>query len=108
MPGACRGAGAGKDLPDEPARPRVAGNGRLKRIRVESSSMLQAPATIIPEEYLPSELPPLEDHQTALPAIAKDARLVALIEQAVQRVPTWHEVPGTLPVDRPRQPGAIV
>jgi DNA modification methylase len=54
--------------------------------------MLQAPSAINPEEYLPSELPSLEDHQTALPAIAKDARLVALIEQAVQRVPTWHEL----------------
>ena len=44
------------------------------------------------EDYLPPELPSLDDHQTALPAIAKDPRLVGLIEEAVQRVPTRHEL----------------
>ncbi len=54
--------------------------------------MLQAPATFAPEDYLPDELPPLDDHQTALPAIAKDPRLIELIDQAVQRIPTSHQL----------------
>jgi DNA modification methylase len=44
------------------------------------------------DEYLPPGLPPLTNPQTALPAIAKDEQLMALIEDAVRRVPTHHEV----------------
>jgi modification methylase len=47
---------------------------------------------IVPEDYLPEELLSLGDPQTALPAIAKDARLVGLIEEAVQRIPTVHRL----------------
>ncbi|REJ77023.1 MAG: site-specific DNA-methyltransferase [Planctomycetota bacterium] len=43
-------------------------------------------------EYLPAEIPSLDQHQTALPAIAKDEHLVALIDEAVQRIPTRHEL----------------
>ena len=45
-----------------------------------------------PAEYLPADLPPLDNPQTALPAIAKDPRLVDLIQDAVQRIPTSHQV----------------
>ncbi len=45
-----------------------------------------------PEEYLPAELTVIEDPQTALPAIAKDQRLTSLIDEAVGRVPTQHEL----------------
>jgi DNA modification methylase len=48
--------------------------------------------SMVPEDYLPDELPPLDNPQTALPAIAKDARMVALIDEAVRRIPTSHEV----------------
>ncbi len=44
------------------------------------------------DEYLPPGLPSLANPQTALPAIAKDERLMALIDEAVRRVPTQHEV----------------
>ncbi len=44
------------------------------------------------EEYLPPGLSSLANAQTALPAIAKDERLIALIAEAVQRVPTQHRV----------------
>ena len=44
------------------------------------------------EEYLPPGLPSLDEHQTAIPAIARDPRLVALVEEAAQRVPTRHEL----------------
>jgi DNA modification methylase len=42
------------------------------------------------EAYLPTRLPCLKNVQTALPAIAKDASLIAEIENAVRRVPTSH------------------
>ena len=44
------------------------------------------------EDYLPPGLPSLTNAQTALPAIAKNQRLISLIEDAVQRVPTEHQV----------------
>lgn len=42
------------------------------------------------EPYLPKELGPLDDPQTALPRIARDAALSRRIESAVRRVPTAH------------------
>ena len=46
-------------------------------------------------EYVPSEILPLANPQTDIPRIAKDERLVRLINQAVQRIPTTHHiVPG--------------
>ncbi len=48
--------------------------------------------TSFPAEYLPAGLPPIDNPQTALPAIAKDPRLVDLIQDAVQRIPTAHQV----------------
>lgn len=43
------------------------------------------------EKFLPKkELPSLDNPQKAIPAIAKDAELTALIETAVRRVPTEH------------------
>ena len=44
------------------------------------------------EQYLPDELRNLENSQTAIPAIAKDRKMLALIEQAVQEVPTSHDI----------------
>ena len=36
------------------------------------------------DEFVPEELAALADPQTAIPAIAKDARLIGLIEEAIQ------------------------
>ena len=44
------------------------------------------------EDYVPAELRSLENPQTAIPAIAKDRRLLALIDEAVQQVPTQHDL----------------
>ena len=44
------------------------------------------------EQYLPTGLPSLDNPQTALPAIAKDDRLIAAIEDAVREVPTRHKL----------------
>jgi modification methylase len=40
--------------------------------------------------FVPPEVYPLNDPQTDLPRIAKDKRLVKLIEDAVRRIPTTH------------------
>jgi DNA modification methylase len=44
------------------------------------------------DAFVPAELRGLEDPQTAIPRIAKDARLLRLIEDAVQQISTWHDV----------------
>ena len=43
-------------------------------------------------EYLPEELRSLDDHQKDLPRIAKDRKLLRLIEQAISRIPTRHNL----------------
>jgi DNA modification methylase len=43
-------------------------------------------------DFLPDELRSLENPQTEIPRIAKDRRLIALIESAVQGIPTKHDV----------------
>jgi hypothetical protein len=40
--------------------------------------------------FVPKEILPLQNPQTDLPRIAKDVRLVRLIEEAVSRIPTDH------------------
>jgi modification methylase len=44
------------------------------------------------EEFLPDGLPPLGNPQTALPAIAKDNALMAIVDEAVRSVPTHHAI----------------
>ncbi|HUT95337.1 MAG TPA: site-specific DNA-methyltransferase [Thermoguttaceae bacterium] len=44
------------------------------------------------EEYVPAELRSLDDPQTAIPAIAKDRRLLSLVDEAVQQIPTKHHL----------------
>lgn len=44
------------------------------------------------EDFVPAELSALADPQTAIPAIAKDARRIALIEEAIKRIPTCHDL----------------
>jgi DNA modification methylase len=42
--------------------------------------------------FVPAEVYPLNNPQTDLPRIAKDANLVQLIEEAVRRIPTTHSL----------------
>jgi DNA modification methylase len=42
--------------------------------------------------YLPAEVLPLNNPQTDIPRIAKDERLIRLIDEAVQRIPTHHRI----------------
>jgi DNA modification methylase len=42
--------------------------------------------------FVPPEVYPLNDPQTDLPRIAKDKRLIKLIEDAVQKIPTSHSL----------------
>lgn len=50
---------------------------------------IAAPAKDL-EQYLPPKLLAFDNQQTAIPAIAKDAKLVSQIESCVQRIPTQH------------------
>ena len=43
-------------------------------------------------QAVPKELRSLENPQTAIPAIAKDARLMSLIDNAVRSIPTTHRL----------------
>src|SRR5689334_18670978 len=43
-------------------------------------------------QYLPPELRAFDNPQTALPGIAKDAKLLSVIENAVRRIPTNHRI----------------
>ncbi len=45
-----------------------------------------------PGRYVPAEIGQPQDPQTAIPNIARDARLVRRIEAAVQQIPTSHEL----------------
>lgn len=45
-----------------------------------------------PEDFVPDELTSLADPQTAMPAIAKDSRLMAIIEEAIKNIPTGHDL----------------
>lgn len=51
-----------------------------------------APRSPRHEDFLPSELENLKDPQTALPAMAKDAVSIDLIEEAVRQIPTQHDL----------------
>lgn len=44
------------------------------------------------EGYLPAEVLPLNNPQTDIPRIAKDEKLIRLIAEAVQRIPTHHRI----------------
>ena len=44
------------------------------------------------EEYVPVSLAQIPDPQTAIPAIAKDPKTLALLREAVQHVPTHHDL----------------
>ena len=43
-------------------------------------------------EFIPAAIGPIDDHQTALPRIARDPKLTAQIEAALRHVPTTHDL----------------
>src|SRR5215216_5195976 len=45
-----------------------------------------------PVSYLPNGIREIEDHQTALPRIAKDPSLIAAIEEKLEQIPTRHDL----------------
>jgi len=62
-----------------------------RSLKPANSDMMLQPK-IQPEHFLPPELPPIEDSQRTLPKIAKDPKLMAAIDEAVQSVPTEHHL----------------
>src|SRR5688572_26015029 len=45
-----------------------------------------------PEEYLPKDIGRIVNHQTDLPRIAKDPKLIAAIEATLEQLPTHHDL----------------
>ena len=45
-----------------------------------------------PSKWIPEEVGPITDHQTDLPRIARDPRLVALIESRLGQIPSHHDL----------------
>jgi DNA modification methylase len=61
---------------------------KLKRDLNEEEARLQETPSLA--SFVPPEVYPLHDPQTDIPRIAKDKKLIRLIEDAVRRVPTSH------------------
>jgi modification methylase len=54
--------------------------------------MLQLFQSLDLSDFLPSELHAIDDPQTAIPALAKNSRLLDQIEKAVREIPTSHQL----------------
>jgi len=63
---------------------------RLKKIADRDDPYFSGPRNL--SDFVPAEIYPLNDPQTDIPRIAKDKKLIKLIEEAVQRVPTSHSL----------------
>jgi DNA modification methylase len=48
--------------------------------------------TFDPTQFLPPEIGKITNHQTDLPRIAKDAKIVAMIESKLEQLPTKHDL----------------
>ena len=44
------------------------------------------------EDFVPTEFRDFDDVQTAIPALAKDPRRLSLIREAIQTIPTQHDL----------------
>ena len=75
-----------KDLESSKGNPSA---GKTSSQRV-SEIHLTPPKAIEPKDFLPKKIGPIENHQTALPRIAKDQGLVSAIENVLQEIPTSH------------------
>jgi modification methylase len=67
-------------------------NVALKLKKLPESEPPSHNGTVDLTPFVPAELLPLKDPQTDIPRIAKDERLVKLIEDAVRRIPTRHNL----------------
>lgn len=59
---------------------------------LEIAKLIPGPEEFRPEEWLPRDIGSLQDHQTALPRIAKDKKLLTKIEKILTQVPTQHRL----------------
>src|SRR3990172_6401772 len=60
----------------------------------EKNSPLKAPVAeaFDPADWLPPEIGEITDHQTDLPRIAKDQKIIAAIEARLPQIPTLHDL----------------
>jgi modification methylase len=66
--------------------------GLAVKVNLGATPLANGAAELNLADYVPAEIGILENPQTDIPRIAKDKRLMALIEDAVQRVPTKHSL----------------
>jgi modification methylase len=64
----------------------------LRRESPASAEIERVIGAIDLSSFVPAEVLPLNNPQTDIPRIAKDERLIRLIEEAVKRIPTRHRV----------------
>src|SRR5579863_4927213 len=64
----------------------------LKLKKIPESETQSRNGTTDLAQFVPAEVLPLKDPQTDIPRIAKDKRLVKLIEESVRRIPTKHRL----------------
>lgn len=64
----------------------------LKLKKISDSDTPRMSRTVDLAAFVPAEVFPLKDPQTEIPRIAKDKRLVKLIGDAVQKIPTRHRL----------------
>jgi len=62
---------------------------RSRVMKPPETRVVNAPVKSL-DEFVPSEILPLDNPQTDIPRIAKDERLLRLIEEALHRIPTAH------------------
>jgi len=64
----------------------------LKKKSVEATQNEEVSMPVNLDGYLPAEVLPLDNPQTDIPRIAKDEKLIRLIGEAVERIPTRHRI----------------
>jgi modification methylase len=66
--------------------------GFLSPLTEQFEDMSIATPDFCADQFVPAELSDLANPQTAIPAIAKDARLIELIEESIKSIPTHHDL----------------
>ena len=64
----------------------------LKLKKIPDSDAQSRQGTSVLAQFVPAEILPLKDPQTDIPRIAKDKRLLKLIADSVQKIPTKHSL----------------
>ncbi|MGA2977625.1 MAG: site-specific DNA-methyltransferase [Spirochaetia bacterium] len=72
--------------------PRNHPSGTFSQAVLYTMQILESNLDAILADFLPQELQFIEDLDTAIPALAKDARAMTAVETAIRRIPTNHDL----------------